>query len=148
MTTTDFTYILKTKRSAEEVFRAVNNVRGWWSGYYAEEIMGETEKLNDEFSFRAGGGLHYSKHKLVEVIPNKKVVWLTTGSDFNFIAKKDEWTGTKIIFEISQEDGETQLIFTHEGLSPEAECYNDCAPAWSQYLQNKLLPLINGETAQ
>jgi len=148
MTATDFTYVLKTKRSPAEVFQAVNNVRGWWSGYYAEEITGETEKPNDEFEFRAGGGLHYSKHKLVEVIPNKKVVWLTTGSDFSFIEKRDEWTGTKIIFDISEKDGETQLVFTHEGLTPEAECYNDCTPAWSQYLQNKLLPLINGETAQ
>jgi hypothetical protein len=129
-------------QTPEEVFNAVRNVRGWWSGYYSEEIKGDTEELNDEFSFRAGGA-HYSRQKLIEVIPNKKVVWLITDSKLDFLEKKDEWTGTKVIFDISRKGNKIQLVFTHEGLIPEIECYNSCAPAWSQYLQNKLLPLIS-----
>jgi uncharacterized protein YndB with AHSA1/START domain len=143
MATTDFTYTLITEQTPQKVFQAITNVRGWWVGYYAEEIKGDTEKLNDEFTFRAGGGAHYSKQKLVEVIPNKKVVWLITDSELSFIEKKDEWMGTKVTFEISERDGKTQLVFTHHGLTPEIECYESCAPAWSQYLQNKLLLLIN-----
>ena len=143
MVTSDFTLTLLTDQSSQEVFQAVNNVRDWWSGYYAEEIEGDTEKLNDEFSFRAGGGLHYSKQKLIEVIPNKKVVWLVTDSELSFLEKKDEWTGSKVIFEISKKGDKTQLVFTHEGLTPEIECYDSCAPAWTQYLHNKLLPIIN-----
>jgi hypothetical protein len=143
MKTKDFTLTLPSNQTPEEVFKAVNNVRAWWSGYHAEEITGDTEKLNDEFSFRAGEGVHFTKHKLIEVIPNKKVVWLTTHSDLSFTAKRDEWTGTKVIFEISQNDNETQLRFTHEGLTSNIECYDDCVPAWTAYLQHKLLPLIN-----
>lgn len=138
----NYTTTLLVDQTPEEVFNAVRNVRGWWSGYYSEDIKGDTEKLNDEFSFRAGDGVHYSKQKLVEVISNKKVVWLITESDLSFLEKKDEWTGTKVIFDISTKDNKTQLVFTHDGLSPDIECYNSCAPAWSQYLQNKLLPLI------
>jgi len=138
----NFTTTLVVDQTPEEVFNAVTNVRGWWSGYYSEDIKGDTEKLNDEFSFRAGDGAHYSKQKLVEVIPNKKVVWLITDSKLDFLEKKDEWTGTKVVFDISTKDNKTQLVFTHNGLIPEIECYNSCAPAWSQYLQNKLLPLI------
>jgi len=138
----NFTTTLLVDQTPEEVFDSIRNVRGWWSGYYSEEIKGDTEKLNDEFSFRAGDGVHYSKQKLVEVIPNKKVVWLITESDLSFLEKKDEWTGTKVIFDISTKDNKTQLVFTHDGLNPDIECYNACAPAWSQYLQNKLLPLI------
>ncbi|AWI27039.1 SRPBCC family protein [Flavobacterium pallidum] len=145
MAATDFTYVLKTDKSPAAVFRAIVNVRAWWSGYYNEEITGDTEKLHDEFSFRAGDGAHYSKHKLIEVIPDKKVVWLTTDGALSFVEKKDEWVGTKIIFEISEKDGETQLTFTHEGLTPELPCYDSCAPAWSQYLEHKLLPLINSQ---
>lgn len=143
MATTDFTLTLMTEQTPQEVFQAINNVRDWWSGFYSEEIKGGTEKLNDEFSFRVAGGAHYTKQKLVEVIPNKKVVWLVTDSEFSYIEKKDEWTGTKVIFEISKKGGKTQLVFTHEGLTPEVECYESCAPSWSQYLQNRLLPLIN-----
>ena len=142
MKTQDLTITMQVDQTPEEVFNAVRNVRGWWSGYYSEEIKGDTEELNDEFSFRAGGGAHYSRQKLIEVIPGKKVVWLVTDSKLDFLEKKDEWTGTKVIFDISQKNNKTQLVFTHEGLIPEIECYNSCAPAWSQYLQNKLLPLI------
>jgi hypothetical protein len=69
----NFTTTLIVDQTPEEVFNVVRNVRGWWSGYYSEEIKGDTEELNDEFSFRAGGGAHYSRQKLIEVIPNKKV---------------------------------------------------------------------------
>lgn len=142
MATQNFTLTLLTDQAPQKVFQAICNVRNWWTGYYAEEIEGSTEQLNDEFSFRAGEGVHYSKHKLVEVVPDKKIVWLTTESDFSFIEKRNEWTGTNVIFEISKKGNQTQLVFTHEGLSPEVECYDACAPAWTAYLQNKLLPLI------
>ena len=138
----NFTATLIVDQTPEEVFNAVRNVRGWWSGYYSEEIKGNTEELNDEFSFHAGGGAHYSRQKLIEVISNKKVVWLVTDSKLDFLKKKDEWTGTKIIFDISTKVNKTQLVFTHDGLMPEIECFNSCVPAWSQYLHNKLLPLI------
>lgn len=138
----NFTTILVVEQTPEEVFNAVKNVRGWWSGYYSEEIKGNSEKINDEFSFYAGPGVHYSKQKLIEVIPGKRIVWLITESELSFLEKKDEWTGTKVIFDITAKENKTQLTFTHDGLNPDIECYNACAPAWSQYLQNKLLPLI------
>jgi hypothetical protein len=140
----DFTLTLLTGQSPEKVFQAILRVRDWWSGYYAEEFKGETEKQNDVFSFYAGDGAHYSKQQVVEVLPNKKVVWLVTESKLSFLKKTDEWTGTKIIFDISTEGGKTKFSFTHEGLNPEVECFDSCAPAWTQYVQNKLFPLING----
>lgn len=145
MATSDFTLTLLTGQTPQKVFQAINHVRDWWSGFYSEEIKGDTKKLHDEFSFRAAGGAHYCKLKLVEVIPGKKVVWLVTDSELSFVEKKYEWTGTKVIFEISKKGGKTQLVFTHEGLTPQVECYESCAPSWSQYLQNRLLPLINAD---
>lgn len=142
MSNNNFSVTLLSDQTVEDVFNAVTNVRQWWTGYYSEEFEGNTKELDDEFSFRAGGGAHYSKQKLVEVIPNKKIVWLVTDSELSFLEKKDEWTGTRIIFDISKKGKQTQLTFTHEGLTPEIECYDSCSPAWTQYLQNKLLPLI------
>jgi uncharacterized protein YndB with AHSA1/START domain len=141
--TTDFTFTVTTEKTPQEVFQAIKQVRSWWSGLYEEEFIGDSEKLGDEFSFRAGGGAHYSKQKLVEIVPNEKIVWLITESDFTFIEKSDEWTGTKLIFEISEKDGKTKVVFTHAGLTPEVECYDSCAPAWSQYLKEKFLPFVN-----
>lgn len=142
MNTNDFTLTLLSDKTPEEVFNAVTNVREWWSGYYLEEIEGNTEKLNDEFIFRAGEDVHYSKQKLIEVVLDKKIVWLVTDSKLSFLKKTDEWTGTKILFEISKKGNKTEMVFTHQGLTPKVECYDACSPAWTQYLQNKLLPMI------
>ena len=61
---------------------------------------------------------------------------------FKFTKDKTEWTGTKIIFDISQKDGKTQLVFTHKGLVPSYECFEICRDAWTNYIQNSLRNLI------
>jgi len=147
MTTRDFTLTFTTGRSPQDVFNAVMDVRNWWSGLYAESFEGNMDKQGDEFGFRAGNGAHYSRQRLEEVVPGRRLVWLVTESHFSFVEKADEWTGTRIIFDIVPEGDRTRLTFTHQGLSPQIECYDACAPAWTQYLQQKLLPLLNTGTA-
>ena len=48
----------------------------------------------------------------------------------------NEWTGTKISFDISTEGNQTKVTFTHNGLAPQFECYEGCSNTWSQYLEN------------
>jgi len=133
----NFTTALVVDQTPEEVFNAINNVRGWWS----EDIEGGTRKLNDEFTYHYKD-VHISKMKLIEVIPNKKIVWLVMDNHFNFTKDKSEWKGNKIIFEISEKDNKTQLQFTQLGLVPEYECFNICRDARSNYIKNSLRSLI------
>lgn len=137
MQNTNFNITFWVEQTPHEVFNAINNVRGWWS----EALEGDSEDLNDEFIYRHKE-FHYSKHKLVEVIQDEKVVWLTTDSKLTFVKEQDEWDGTKIILEISEQDGKTKLLVTHLGLVPEFECFDACSKGWTHYLQNSLLPLI------
>ena len=132
---TDFSFSYETHQLPEAVYKRLLDVRNWWSGLYQEEIIGSTDVLNQEFTYSAGRGLHYSRQKLVELVPNKKIVWLVTDSKLSFLADQDEWTGTKIIFEIGQVNDKTRVRFLHQGLTPQIECYQQCSNGWSGYLQ-------------
>jgi hypothetical protein len=132
----NFTYSFKSSKTPEAISDLLLDVRQWWSGLYEETIAGETPKLNDEFSFSAGSGAHYSKQKLIELIPSKRIVWLVTDSNLSFLTEPHEWTNTKICFDIYREVDKTIVTFTHDGLTPPIECYDACSSAWSMYLAN------------
>ncbi|HZI24615.1 MAG TPA: SRPBCC domain-containing protein [Chryseolinea sp.] len=134
---TDFNTTILVDQTPEEAFNAINNVRGWWS----EEIEGNTENINDEFEYHYED-LHKAKIKLIEVVPNKKVVWLVMHNYFKFTKDTSEWTNTKISFEISKKDNKTQVRFTHMGLTAEYECFDVCSNAWTHYTQESLRNLI------
>ncbi len=137
MTTPDFTSTLLVKQTPKEAFNAINNVRGWWS----ENIEGSTNKLNAEFLYHYKD-VHICKMKIVEFVPDKKVVWLVLENHFDFTKDKSEWKGNKIVFEISEKSDQTQLRFTQQGLTPAYECYNICHDAWTSYIQGSLKNLI------
>jgi hypothetical protein len=137
MKTKDYTTSFTVDQTPEEAFRAIKNVRGWWS----EEIEGSTDKLGDEFTYRYKD-VHNCKMKLIEVIPHKKVVWLVVDNYFNFTKDKSEWKGTKITFEVSEKDNKTEIRFTHLGLVPEYECFDICSNAWGSYMNGSLRTLI------
>lgn len=123
--------------TAHEAFECINNVTGWWT----TNLEGSSKEIGNEFTVRFGD-VHYSKQKLVEVVPDEKVVWLVTDSKLNFIKDKQEWTNTTISFEIARDNHKTRIDFKHMGLVPEIECYNSCTKAWDRYIKGSLLPLL------
>jgi hypothetical protein len=137
MQATDLTTTITVDKTPQEVFEAVITPQNWWSG----EFEGNTKNVNDEFTYRYQD-MHYSKQRVIESIPGEKVVWLVTEIQLNFIEDKEEWTGTKIVFEISKKDDKTVLRFTHVGLNPDVECYSDCSAAWGQLITQSLYTYI------
>ena len=124
-------------QTPEEAFAAINDVRGWWSG----NIEGSTSKLGDEWTYRYKN-VHYSKQKITELVPGRKVVWLVLDSYLNFVEDKTEWNGTKITFEVARKGDKTEVHFAHLGLVPEVECYDACSNAWGGYVNSSLRTLI------
>jgi hypothetical protein len=133
----DLSFAFVVDQPPQNAFAAINNVRGWWSG----EIEGPTDKLGGEFTYRYKD-IHYSKHKITELIPGKKVVWLVLDSSLDFIEDKTEWNGTKIAFDIAKKGNQTEVRFTHVGLAPNDESYDGCSNAWNSYINGSLRNLI------
>ncbi len=137
MKSQDFTTTFCVDNTPAEAFKAITNPRAWWS----EAIEGGTENLNDEFTYHYKD-VHNCRMKLIEVIPNKKVVWLVLDNYFSFTKDTTEWKGTSIVFDISEKDNKTQIKFTHVGLVPEYECYEICSNAWGEFAAQSLRNLI------
>ena len=137
MENNNYTVSILVDQSPEEVFTAISNVRGWWTG----DIEGITDKLGAEFTYKYEDA-HRSTHKITEFIPGRRIVWHTTDSHLSFVNNKSEWTGTDIIFEIERSGEQTELRFIHRGLVPAIQCYGDCVGAWGFYIQESLRNLI------
>ncbi len=137
MNNQNFTISFLVDQTPKEVFNAVNNVRGWWSG----EIEGNTDKPGGEFTYRVPD-VHYSKQKITEFVLGKKIVWHVLDASLSFVKDKSEWKDTDIIFEIAKKDNKTEIRFTHKGLVPVFECYNDCSNAWGMLINGNLRNLI------
>jgi hypothetical protein len=139
----NYTSIIAVNKDTETSFKAIKNFRAWWS----EEIEGNTDKLDETFFYHYKD-VHVCKLKLIEEIPNKKLVYLVIDNAFNFTKDKTEWINTKLIFDILKEGEHSKITFTHEGLIPQYECYEVCNDAWTGYIQGSLKKLIETGTGK
>jgi uncharacterized protein YndB with AHSA1/START domain len=137
MTSQNFSTSFVVDQTPEQAFAAVTNVRGWWSG----DIEGRTDAVGEEFTYRYGD-IHYTKQRISRLDPNKKIVWQIIESHLSFIEDPEEWTGTEVVFEVVPDGDQTEVRFSHVGLVPESECYDQCTNAWGFYINNSLRRLI------
>jgi uncharacterized protein YndB with AHSA1/START domain len=137
MTDQSFTTTYVVDQTPDEVFAAITNVRGWWSG----EIEGDTDQLGAEFSYRHED-IHYSKQRITELIPGQKITWHIVDATLTFADDPHEWIGTNVTFEIARKDDRTEVGFTHHGLVPDIECYEQCSHGWDFFINGALRNLI------
>ncbi len=133
MKSENFNCSVTAKISASEAIKKISKVLEWWGITYS----GNSEKQGDKFIIKMGGDSFFN-FTVAELIPGKRVVWLVTDSNMPWYSDKKEWTNTKLIFDLSENDGITTLNFTHEGLTPEVECYHDCETGWTHWIKTSL----------
>ncbi|MGZ3753375.1 MAG: SRPBCC family protein [Mucilaginibacter sp.] len=129
----DFNSSFSAKISADEAIKKISNVPAWWGITFS----GSAEKQNDQFTVKMGGDSFFD-FTVAELIPGKRVIWSISDCYMPWYADKKEWAGTKLIFEVAENDGVTTLNFTHKGLTPEVECYKDCEPGWTHWIKTSL----------
>lgn len=133
----NFTTSFTVPQSPDEVFAAINNVRGWWS----KAVEGTTDKLGAEWNYHYKD-VHRLTMQVTDLIPGKKVAWKVLDNYFNFTKDETEWIGNELIFDIVENGDQTEVRFTQVGLVPEYECFDICSNAWGVYITQSLRNLI------
>jgi hypothetical protein len=127
---------ITAKITAGEAFEQISRVSSWWS----KNFEGSAQKLGDAFTVRFGEV--WKRFAVVDVVPEKRIEWEVTDCHMPWLADKTEWKNTYLIWELSAKKDSTQIDFTHVGLIPEVECYDDCKKGWNFYINESLFKLL------
>jgi len=57
---------------------------------------------------------------------------------------RKEWEGTKLKWNIQQQEDNTKISFVHEGLVPSLDCYEICEMGWDHFFVNSLKNYLDG----
>ncbi|OFP37011.1 glutaminase [Corynebacterium sp. HMSC071B10] len=133
----DFSTTFTVPASRTAVFKAITTPKDWWD----DHIEGSAAEAGGEFHFDTDQ--QYAEFRVEEAEEGDRLVWHTetTGKE-----KEDrDWDDTSLIFELSdseEEQGETQVTFTHRGMHPHEVGYKEAVEAWRERIQDRLEPLI------
>lgn len=132
----DYRIHINANITASEAFKRINAVSDWW----AKDFTGRSQQLGDTFTVRFGNT--FVDFKITEVVPDERVIWKVIDSHLPWLQNKDEWTGTTVVWEVTQVNGITQIGMTHVGLVPDVECYGKCELGWNFYVGESLRKLM------
>jgi uncharacterized protein YndB with AHSA1/START domain len=116
-----------------EALATIKGLCGWWTS----DTRGES-KVGCVIQFRFGaGGFDMT---VLELQPARHVVW-------QVIDGPKEWVGTKISFELKQNDDWTIVLFKHAGWKEAAEFMHHCSTKWAVFLLSLKSLLETGKGA-
>ena len=137
MNATNYQHRFTVQATPEQVFKAVAHVSDWWT----VNTEGMSRSVGDEFTVQFGD-VHLTKQRVTEVVPGERIVWLVTESLLPWLKDREEWKGTELVFDIAATNKGTELTFTHIGLTPHSECFDQCEKGWDYFLGESLFKLI------
>jgi uncharacterized protein YndB with AHSA1/START domain len=122
--------------SQNDVYKTLTTVEGlsaWWTN----DTRGESN-VGGVLLFRFGAGGF--DMKVLELQPAKRVLW-------QVVDGPEEWIGTKISWDLKQEDDWTIILFKHEGWKEPVEFMHHCSTKWGVFLLSLKSHLETGKGA-
>ncbi|MBJ7356030.1 SRPBCC domain-containing protein [Nocardioides sp.] len=110
-----------------DVYAALTTLDGlaaWWTG----DTTGDPGP-GGVVRFRFGGAPEPAGFDMsvVEAVPDKLVLW-------EVVHGPEEWIGTTVRFELSQDAGWTIVLFHHAGWKEPVEFMHHCSTKWATFL--------------
>lgn len=133
----DYTATISAHSPAQEAIDKISRVAEWWT----KGFVGASRQPGDTFTVRFGET--FVDFRVAEVIPEKKIVWQVTDCHLHFQSNQKEWNETRIVWDVSTENGLTSVRMTHVGLVPEHQCYQNCEQGWNFYVKESLRKLLD-----
>src|SRR5688572_29696744 len=117
----DILHRVGIKSPPVNTYKALTTLEGltaWWT----TNTQGESSKVGGVVQFRFGdhGGFDM---KVLELDPARRVLWQVVNGP-------EEWIGTRISFDLKQEDDFTIVLFKHQGWKEPVEFMHHCSTKW------------------
>lgn len=134
----DILHRIGVQASVDDVYKTLATVDGlaaWWT----EETQGDAA-VDGVLQFRfAEGGFDM---KVLESEPGQRVVW-------EVVDGPEEWIGTHVRFDLSQEEEFAIVMFQHQGWKEQVPFMYHCSTKWATFLMSlkRLVETGTGEPA-
>jgi hypothetical protein len=115
-----------------EAYKKIADVSAWW----ATNVTGSSRNVGDQFTVRFGKT--HCTLEVAETVPGQKIIWRVVDAYLPLFRDPYEWTGTTLMFEMFSDDLEGKITFTHQGIVPGKDCYEDCTKGWTFYVTRSL----------
>lgn len=125
----DIIHRIGIRSTASQVYNALSTIKGlshWWT----EEVEGE-EGLGGKIEFRFRSETGEIKGKMVMEVKaldsEKEIRW-------RCVEGPDEWIGTDVTFQLSQQGDQIIIIFGHRNWREAVEFTAHCSMKWAVFL--------------
>lgn len=122
----DILHRVGIKSSPHEVYGALTTREGL-SGWWTDDTQGDS-KVGGVIKFRFADRGFFDM-KVLELDPAKHVLW-------QVVDGPQEWIGTKVSWQLKQEDGYTIILFRHLGWKEPVEFMHHCSTKWAVFLMS------------
>lgn len=121
----DILHRVGIKSSMDDAYKALTTLDGL-SGWWTNNTQGES-RVGGVLRFRFGAGGF--DMKILELHPATSVLW-------QVVEGPEEWIGTKVAWELKQQDGYTVILFKHQGWREPVEFMHHCSTKWAVFLMS------------
>jgi uncharacterized protein YndB with AHSA1/START domain len=133
----DILHRIAVKASPNATYEALSTREGlarWWTA----DTRGQS-KVGGVIQFRFGprGGFDM---KVLELEPDQRVLW-------QVVDGPTDWIGTKVSFELQQDQDFTSVLFKHQGWKEPVEFMHHCSTKWAMFLMSVKSLLETGKGA-